>query len=239
LAKEWLPMLFVFYPRHEYGCPHVEHCPHLGGASLGSLVVAADGNQRWTDGLLRQVDALREENAAKAQTIAEQQERIEQLERELKAERQRQFKATRGDEEVPAAAIEVGMEALLQRHRGRTARPAALRALAGRLHRRPGNDDMLPARSRALQQSAVSPLTFLDHPRVAPTNNLAEQAVRFLVILRKLTFGSRTRAGARRTGAMMTVIQTAKRQGRNVIRFLVTLFTRTPNEAARAIYARC
>ena len=38
-------------------------------------------------------------------------------------------------------------------------------------------------------------LTFLDHPGVPPTNNLAEQAVRFLVILRKLTFGSRTRAG--------------------------------------------
>jgi hypothetical protein len=82
-------------------------------------------------------------------------------------------------------------------------------------------------------------LTFLDHPSVPPTNNLAEQAVRFLVILRKLTFGSRTRAGARRMGAMMTVIQTAKRQGRNVIQFLVALFTLTPGEAARAMYARC
>jgi hypothetical protein len=64
-------------------------------------------------------------------------------------------------------------------------------------------------------------LTFLDHPGVSPTNNLAEQAIRFLVVLRKLTFGSRTRAGARRTGAMMTVIQTAKRQGKNTIHFLV------------------
>ena len=82
-------------------------------------------------------------------------------------------------------------------------------------------------------------LTFLEHPGVPPTNNLAEQAVRFLVILRKLTFGSRTRAGARRMGAMMTVIQTAKRQGRNVIQFLVALFTLPPNEAARAMYARC
>jgi hypothetical protein len=82
-------------------------------------------------------------------------------------------------------------------------------------------------------------LTFLDHPGVPPTNNLAEQAVRFLVILRKLTFGSRTRAGARRTGAMLTVMQTAKRQGRDVIQFLVALFTLSPNEAARAMYARC
>ena len=81
-------------------------------------------------------------------------------------------------------------------------------------------------------------LTFLDHPGVPPTNNLAEQAVRFLVILRKVTFGSRTRAGARRLGAMMTVIQTAKRQGKNVIRFLVALCALTPNEAVRAMYAR-
>lgn len=81
-------------------------------------------------------------------------------------------------------------------------------------------------------------LTFLKHPGVPPTNNLAEQAVRCLVILRKLTFGNRTHAGARRMGAMMTVIQTAKRQGGNVIDFLASLFTLTPNQAARAMYAR-
>jgi transposase len=82
-------------------------------------------------------------------------------------------------------------------------------------------------------------LTFLDHPGVPPTNNLAEQAVRFLVVLRKVTFGSRTRAGARRLGAMLTVIETAKRQGRNIIRFLVALCALTSSEAARAMYARC
>ena len=60
---------------------------------------------------MRQMDALREENAAKARTIAEQQERIEQLERELKAERQKQFKATRTEEEVPAEANEAEAEA--------------------------------------------------------------------------------------------------------------------------------
>jgi transposase len=81
-------------------------------------------------------------------------------------------------------------------------------------------------------------LTFLNHPGVPPTNNLAEQAVRCLVILRKMTFGNRTHAGARRLGAMMTVIQTAKRQGRNVVDFLGALLTLTPNQAARAMYAR-
>ena len=28
-------MSFVFYPKHQYGCPHVNHCPHLGGAAKG------------------------------------------------------------------------------------------------------------------------------------------------------------------------------------------------------------
>jgi transposase len=81
-------------------------------------------------------------------------------------------------------------------------------------------------------------LTFLDYPEVSPTNNLAEQALRALVILRKLTFGSRTKAGARRLGTMLTVIETAKRQGRGVLKFLVTLFTLSSNEARRAMYAQ-
>ena len=81
-------------------------------------------------------------------------------------------------------------------------------------------------------------LTFLDHPGVSPTNNLAEQALRAVVILRKLTFGSRTRAGAKRLGTMMTVIETAKRQGKGVLKFLVTLFTLSSNQARRAMYAR-
>jgi hypothetical protein len=81
-------------------------------------------------------------------------------------------------------------------------------------------------------------LTFLKDPRVPPTNNLAEQAIRFLVILRKVTYGSRTRAGARRLGVLLTVIHTCKRQGRDMIKFLVGLFTLTPNKAARAMYAR-
>jgi transposase len=81
-------------------------------------------------------------------------------------------------------------------------------------------------------------LTFMDHPGVSPTNNLAEQALRAVVILRKQTFGSRTKAGAKRLGTMMTVIETAKRQGRSVLQFLVTLFTMSSNQARRAMYTR-
>ena len=40
-------MSFCFYPNHEYACPNVSHCPHLGGAGLGTLVVAADKQELY------------------------------------------------------------------------------------------------------------------------------------------------------------------------------------------------
>ena len=504
-------MHFVFYPKHEYGCPHVGHCPHLGGASLGSLVLAADDGTEWTDSLLRQIDALRAEGTAKYHKIEELTAKVEQLERELKAERQKQFKrkkeepaeeqadstASQGQKKrgapqghpgwyrqrpsefdqlvlVPAPCHcphcgrsvkarpdcpvydhlqedwidghrrvvcyrheagrctnpkcrrwvqQAGLGELLRKMIGPCARAAAIflqydiglttrkvvRTVAGlaqfhfvpasllafgkeaarrakplakdvaeklracdanhadetyyRIDGRPayvwfhGNEDLahfyisgtrsgmisrailgldyqgglitdcysgydrhktrikqkclshvkrtaadwqklLPPQakhSRAFFEavrrwvkrgcawhrrwkSRTGPdkngeanwlrqeldrlegmptdsdrarrlqkrlrryhnewLTFLDHPGVSPTNNLAEQALRALVILRKVTFGSRTHAGARRLGTMLTVIETAKRQGRSVLKFLVALFTLSPNQAMRAMYAR-
>jgi transposase len=503
---------FVFYPKHEYRCPNVMHCPHVGGAALGSVVFQANQNDQRQSWLFRQLDGSREENAAKARRIAELETRVEQLEAELKAERQKQFKAARPEEEpvpcgvsedhqpkkrgppvghpgwfrptptridrtidVPAPArcphcgaavaahpelprYEHVQEDLISgrplvscyRHEeGRCTNPGCrlwvrqpgegeiLRAKIGPQMRarglflrftiglpfrkvvdaiegldclgftpaallgfekqaaetaRPlahdvakklracdvnhadetyysingqhavvwfhGNEDLAhfylcgtrsgkisrkilgmdyagglvtdcyagydrhatkikqkclehlkrtaknwlkvtPDKAPAARQffadvmawtkrgcrwyrrwkAADGPekqseaawlreeqarlesapldskkaqtlqgricryskewLTFLDHPGVSPTNNLAEQAIRFLVVLRKVTFGSRTRAGARRLGAMLTVIQTAKRQGRNIIQFLVALCSLPPGEAARAMYARC
>jgi hypothetical protein len=101
-AKGWPSMHFVFYPKHEFGCPHISHCPHLGGAALGTLVHAADEQTEWTDSLLRQIDSLRAENTAKLHKIEEQAATIEQLRRELKAERPKQFKAQK---EEPAEAV--------------------------------------------------------------------------------------------------------------------------------------
>jgi transposase len=505
-------MLFVFYPKHQYGCPNVNHCPHLGGAALGSLVFAATEQHEWTDSLWRQIDGLRESEAAQARQIKELKEQLEQVKRELKAERQKQFKATTPEEEVPVdadeppaeakkrgapvghpgwfrptpthidrtiivlaptkcphcdvaviarpdlppydhlqedfidgqpmttcyrheegrcsnpqcrrwvrqpgrgeilrakigpemrargiflrfdiglpfrkvvAAIE-GLDALsftpaallgFEKRAAEKARPLAhdvalklracevnhadetyyringkpacawfhgnehlahfyicgtrsgkisrkilgkdyagglvmdcytgynrhatkikqrcvehlkrsaknwqkvtpkkatasrqffddvrawtkrccrwhrrwkvdsgpekdreaawLRAEQARLENVPLDSEKARTLQGRIRRYSQEWLTFLDHPSVSPTNNLAEQAVRFLVILRKLTFGSRTRAGARRMGVMLTVIQTAKRQGKNVIRFLAALFTLPPGKAARAMYARC
>jgi hypothetical protein len=52
-------MSFSFYPRHEYGCKQVSHCPHLGGASLGTLVLLVKENEQRREPLYRQLDAER------------------------------------------------------------------------------------------------------------------------------------------------------------------------------------
>ena len=41
-------MGFSFYPKHEHNCPNVSHCPHLGGAALGTLVLMATANSAAT-----------------------------------------------------------------------------------------------------------------------------------------------------------------------------------------------
>jgi len=503
-------MHFCFYPKHDYGCPNVSHCPHLGGAALGTLVLAADEQTEWTDALLRQVDSLQAENADKSRRIEEQTARIGQLERELKAERQKQFKGKKeeladaepadtgptsgpkkcgapqghpgwfrkrpgefdqlivvpapcecqlcggsvkarpdrpvydhiqedwidgqrvvtcfrheqgrcrkcrrwtrqaGEGEllrkmigphlraaslflqydigmtirkvvrttaglaqfdfVPASLLRFGKEAAAKakplaqdvaeklracdaNHADETyyrvnGKPAIVwfhgnehlahfcvagtrsgkvsRAILGedyqgglntdcysgydrhatkikqkclshlkrsaedwqkllpleakdsraffdavrqwvkrgctwhrkwknrvgaekdqeanwlrqeleRLQQMPTDSERAARLQKRIRRYRNEWLTFMDHPGVSPTNNLAEQALRAIVILRKQTFGSRTKAGSKRLGTMMTVIETAKRQGRSVLKFLVALFTMDTNGARRAMYTR-
>ena len=78
---------------------------------------------------------------------------------------------------------------------------------------------------------------FLDDPRVPPTNNLAERALRPLVVLRKIIFGHRSEAGAQRMGTIMSVQETAKRHGRRPIDIFYRLYTRPPNQVMRYLYA--
>ncbi len=63
--------------------------------------------------------------------------------------------------------------------------------------------------------------TFIDREGVQPTNNAAEQALRHAVIWRKLSFGTQSPEGSRFVERMLTVIETCRRQGRNVFPWLV------------------
>jgi transposase len=58
--------------------------------------------------------------------------------------------------------------------------------------------------------------TFLHDPAVPPTNNSSEQALRPLVVHRKVTNGFRAVAAAERYAAVRTVAETARRRGQSV-----------------------
>jgi transposase len=61
---------------------------------------------------------------------------------------------------------------------------------------------------------------FVDVEGIEPTNNAAEQALRHAVIWRKLSFGTQSAAGSRFVERMLTVIETCRRQNRNVYAWL-------------------
>lgn len=62
--------------------------------------------------------------------------------------------------------------------------------------------------------------TFITTPGVEPTNNLAEQAIRFVVIDRHITQGTRREGGRRWSERIWTVIATCVQQGKSVYQFL-------------------
>src|SRR3954454_15900623 len=61
---------------------------------------------------------------------------------------------------------------------------------------------------------------FVTTPGVEPTNNLAEQAIRFVVIDRLITQGTRSEAGNRWCERIWSVVATCVQQGRSVFAYL-------------------
>jgi len=78
--------------------------------------------------------------------------------------------------------------------------------------------------------------TFLRHPGVPPTNNLAEQSLRHLVIFRKISFGTRSESGLKTHSILPSLVQTARRQGVHPREFLQTLLTADTATAQAALY---
>ena len=69
---------------------------------------------------------------------------------------------------------------------------------------------------------------FLDDPNVEMTNNLAEQTVKSYVINRKNFLFSDTEKGADASAAVMSIIETAKRNKLDVFGYLMHLLTVLP-----------
>ena len=76
----------------------------------------------------------------------------------------------------------------------------------------------LAARFRA--QQAEHYFTFLTKPGIEPTNNLTEQAIRHVVIDRRVTQGTRGEQGMRWCERAWTILATCVQQGRSAFQFL-------------------
>jgi hypothetical protein len=107
-----------FYPKHDYGCAHVKSCPHLGGASLGTLVLAARDHGETFRMLHRQLDG---ERKALSELVEENQrlnKKIDQLKLELRLERQTKFATNKQKAESGQADATAPGPAKKKRKRG-------------------------------------------------------------------------------------------------------------------------
>lgn len=93
-----------------------------------------------------------------------------------------------------------------------------------------------PQRSEAqnlaerFRKNGAAYFEFITTPGIGPTNNLAEQAIRFVVIDRKITQGTRGPRGRKWSERIWTSIATLTHQGRSIFGYLV--------EAVRAHFHR-
>ena len=71
---------------------------------------------------------------------------------------------------------------------------------------------------------------FITTPEIDPTNNIAEQAIRFIVIDRRITQGTRSIEGRKTNERLWTVIATCTLQGRSAYHFIL--------EAVRAFFQK-
>lgn len=73
---------------------------------------------------------------------------------------------------------------------------------------------------KRFREHGAAYFTFVTTPGVEPTNNLAEQAIRFVVIDRHITQGTRSEGGRQFCERMWTVIATCVQQGQSVYGFV-------------------
>lgn len=91
-------------------------------------------------------------------------------------------------------------------------------------------------RDRIMNKDFDKLFTFLRIKGVEPTNNHAERSVRPMVIMRKICFGTRSQAGSQSHGVLPSLLETVRRQGKNRIKFLVTLLTQSQANARKTLF---
>jgi transposase len=84
----------------------------------------------------------------------------------------------------------------------------------------PSLSEALTLAARFRGRKANHYFTFLTKPGVEPTNNLTEQAIRHVVIDRRVTQGTRGEQGMRWCERAWTILATCVQQGRSAFQFL-------------------
>ena len=364
-------MSFHFYPKHEFACRNLGHCPHLGGAALATLVMIANSSDQSAESSRLTIRGLEQRNAVLSSQIVSLQTQLDQVKLELKIERQNKFATNRQKQAEAEPAPTAGEQATTDQpakkhgapvghpgwfrktpteydwdldvaapsrcphcngavihfqfdttragvvsrdllgehftgtlvtdcysgyhahvagakqkclaHIARTARDwqkltekdsidyvffENVREFVSRgckfYHLRKGGKLLteeqenektwLEERLQVLTTCDVSHekaitlqgrllrhysewLVFAEDPRVPPTNNLAERALRPLVVLRKITFGHRSEAGGMRLATLMTVGETSRRHDRRASDIYYELLTRPPTKVLQGLYA--
>ena len=76
---------------------------------------------------------------------------------------------------------------------------------------------------KRLKKHLSSLTTFLHKKGVDPTNNAAGRAIRPVVVMRKITGGSRSASGAKAFAVLSSIVRTATQQGRDVLETIKSL----------------
>lgn len=75
--------------------------------------------------------------------------------------------------------------------------------------------------AKRFRENGKAYFEFITTPSIGPTNNLAEQAVRFVVIDRRITQGTRSLKGRETCERLWTVVGTCAMQGRSAFEFIL------------------
>jgi transposase len=99
---------------------------------------------------------------------------------------------------------------------------AALNDVPSKLDKK-GKEEKRPAQNMAnrFRKHGEAYFEFITTPGIDPTNNVAEQAIRFVVIDRHITQGTRSKKGRESNERLWTVIATCALQGRSAFNFIL------------------
>ena len=105
-----------------------------------------------------------------------------------------------------------------------------------KLCRRPLNFPSAETFRKRLIKEKLSWFTFMSSPKIDPTNNHAERALRPSVIFRKICFGNRSLNGAKTFSILTSMLHTALKQSIHPIDFFKTLIISDAAVAQAALY---